>query len=105
MKAETQGVTTIAMGSAEVKTAIVNADNAIGYLGFSYTSDGNIDSLILDGVMPSMRSIIDGSYKLHRHLYFYTLGEPTPCARKSSTSLQVQKSRRSQKRTGSSPFR
>lgn len=80
--AETPGVSTTAMGSAEIKTAIVNADNAIGYLGFSYASGGNIEPLSLDGVMPSIQSIKDGSYKLHRHLYFYTFGEPTPCARK-----------------------
>ncbi|MDD1753936.1 MAG: phosphate ABC transporter substrate-binding protein [Methanotrichaceae archaeon] len=81
-KAETLGVSTTAMGSAEVKTALVNADNAIGYLGFSYANGGNIEPLSLDGVMPSIQSIKDGSYKLHRHLYFYTFGEPTPCARK-----------------------
>lgn len=81
-KAETPGVSTTAMGSAEVKTAIVNADNAIGYLGFSYISDGNIEPVSLDGVMPSVQSIKDGSYKLHRPLYFYTFGEPTPCAKK-----------------------
>ena len=32
--------------------------------------------------MPSVSTIKDGSYKLHRHLYFYTFGEPTPCAQK-----------------------
>jgi phosphate transport system substrate-binding protein len=83
-KAETPGVSTTVMGSAEVKTAIVNADNAIGYLGFSYASGGNIEpvSVSLDGVMSSTQSMKDGSYKLHRHLYFYTFGEPTSCARK-----------------------
>jgi phosphate transport system substrate-binding protein len=80
--AETPGVGTTAMGSAEVKTAIADADNATGYLGFSYASGGNIEPLSLDGVMPTIQSIKDGSYKLHRHLYFYTFGEPTPCARK-----------------------
>jgi phosphate transport system substrate-binding protein len=81
-KAETLGVSTTAMGSAEVKTAIADADNAIGYLGFSYASGGNIEPVSLDGVMPSIQSIKDGSYKLHRHLYFYTFGEPMPCARR-----------------------
>ena len=80
--AETPGVSTTAMGSAEVKTAVANAANAIGYLGFSYASGGNIEPVSLDGVLPSIQSIKDGSYKLQRHLYFYTFGEPTPCARK-----------------------
>ena len=81
-KAETLGVSTTAMGSAEVKTAIVDADNAIGYLGFSYAQSGGLGFLTVDGVIPSVASIKDGSYKLHRHLYFYTFGEPTPCAKK-----------------------
>lgn len=77
---ETPGVSTVAMGSAEVKTAIVGSDNAIGYLGFSYLG-GNIGIIALDGVMPSIESIKDGSYLLHRHLYFYTFGDPRPGAK------------------------
>ncbi len=79
-KVETPGVSTVAMGSAEVKTAIAGSNNAIGYLGFSYMG-GNIEAIALDGVMPSIQSIKDGSYELHRHLYFYTLGEPKPGAK------------------------
>jgi phosphate transport system substrate-binding protein len=30
----------------------------------------------------SVQSIKDGSYKLHRNLYFYTFGDPTPCAKR-----------------------
>ncbi|MDD1751576.1 MAG: hypothetical protein LUQ38_00600 [Methanotrichaceae archaeon] len=85
-KAETPVISTIAMGSAEIKIAIVDADNAIGYLGFSYASGGNIEPLSLAGVMPSVQSIRDGSYKLHRHLYFYTFGEPTLSLGSSSIS-------------------
>jgi phosphate transport system substrate-binding protein len=81
-KAETPGVSTTAMGSSEVKKAIVGSDNAIGYLGFSYTESGNIGIIALDGVLPSMQTIKDASYKLHRHLYLYTFGEPSPCAKK-----------------------
>jgi len=80
-KAETPGVSTTAMGSSEVKTAITGSDSAIGYLGFSYMEGGNIVAIALDGVMPSMQTIKDGSYKLQRHLYLYTFGEPTSCAK------------------------
>ena len=77
---ETPGVSTVALGSAEVKTAIVNADNAIGYLGFSYIGDGAISPLSIDGFMPDVQNIKYGLYKLHRHLYFYTYGEPKACS-------------------------
>jgi len=45
-------------------------------MGFSYSEGGNIHALALDGVVPSMRNIRDGSYELSRKLYFYTFGEP-----------------------------
>jgi phosphate transport system substrate-binding protein len=80
--AETPGVSTVAAGNAEVKTAIVGSDKAIGYLGFNYVQGGNIRALTLDGVAPSTQTIKDGTYELHRQLFLYTLGEPTPCAQK-----------------------
>ena len=80
-KAETPGAGTTAMGSSEVKTAIIGSDSAIGYLGFSYAISGNIGVITLDGVLPSMQTIKDGSYELHRRLYLYTFGESTSCAK------------------------
>ncbi len=80
--AETPGVKTVTMGSAEAKTAITGSKSAIGYLGYSYASGGNMAPIKLDGVMPTIQSIKDGSYKLHRHLYLYTFGDPKPCAQK-----------------------
>jgi phosphate transport system substrate-binding protein len=74
--AETPGVDTVALGSAEVKTALAGSDKAIGYLGFSYAKGGNIEPIALDGVMPSLQSIRNGSYELSRKLYFYTFREP-----------------------------
>jgi len=74
--AETPGVDTVALGSAEVKTALAGSDKAIGYLGFSYAKGGNIQALALDGVMPSLQNVRNGSYELSRKLYFYTFREP-----------------------------
>jgi phosphate transport system substrate-binding protein len=73
---ETPGVDTVALGSAEVKTALAGSDKAIGYLGFSYAKGGSIEPVALDGVMPSLQSIRNNSYELSRKLYFYTFGEP-----------------------------
>ncbi len=80
-KAETPGASSTAMGSSEVKTSIAGSDSAIGYLGFSYLAGGNIAVITLDGILPSVQSIKDGSYKLHRHLYLYTFDKTTPCAK------------------------
>jgi phosphate transport system substrate-binding protein len=78
--AETPGVSTVALGSAEAKTAIAGSKNAIAYLGFSYIG-GNIGIVALNGIMPSVQSIMDNSYELGRHLYFYTFGAPSPGAK------------------------
>lgn len=76
-KAETPGVNTVAGSNAEIKTAITNGDNAIGYLGFSYAQDGKVGVIALDGTVPTEETIKDGSYELNRKLYFYTFGGPS----------------------------
>jgi phosphate transport system substrate-binding protein len=80
-KAETPGVSTVEMSSAGIKTAIVGANNAIGYLGFSYIRDDGAPAIAIDGVMPTAETIKNGSYVLSRKLYFDTFGEPKPAAR------------------------
>jgi phosphate transport system substrate-binding protein len=79
-KAETME-STVAQGSAEVKTAIAGSDKAIGYVGFSYVQDGAIKAVAVDGVMPTVQTIKSGSYLLHRNLYLYTFGNPKPGAK------------------------
>lgn len=80
--AETPGVKTTSMSSAEVKTAVTGSDNAIGYVGFSYAKSGDVGVLKYEGISPDVKNIKSGSYPLARHLYFYTWGQPTPCAQK-----------------------
>jgi phosphate transport system substrate-binding protein len=72
---------TVAQSSAEVRTAILGSDKAIGYVGFSYQRDGAIKAVYVNGVLPTVQTIKDGSYLLSRHLYFYTYGDPTPGAK------------------------
>ena len=74
--AQTPGVDTVAMGGAEVKTAISGSYKAIGYLGFNYLGSG-VAGIAFNGVMPNYENIKLDIYELHRHLYFYTFGKPT----------------------------
>ena len=74
--AETPGVDTVAMGGAEVKTAISGSDKAIGYLGFNYLG-GGVAGIAFNGITPTYENIKLDLYELHRHLYFYTFGEPS----------------------------
>lgn len=80
-EAETPGVATEAADNSEVKTAIKGSDKAIGYLGYSYVTDGTVKGVALDGIEPTVENIKSGKYPLARKLYFYTLGEPSPGAR------------------------
>ena len=80
--AETPGVKTVAQGSSEVKTAVTGSDKAIGYVGFSYAESGDLGVLTYEGVKPDVNNIKSGSYPLARHLFFYTWGQPKPCAQK-----------------------
>lgn len=75
--AETPGVQTEAEGNAEVKTAIVGSDVAIGYVGISYV-DNDVRAIKLDGVTASVETIKTEDYGLARKLYLVTLGEPSP---------------------------
>ena len=78
--AETPGVSTVAGSNAEIKTALTGSNKAIGYLGLSYVEDGSVGTIILDGIKPTAQTIRDGSYELHRKLYFYTFGDASPGA-------------------------
>lgn len=80
-KAQTPGVKTIAMSSAEVKTAIAGSDRAIGYIGYSYTQGKGIGTIALDDQQMTIETIRRGSYPLARKLYLVTFGPPTPGAK------------------------
>lgn len=75
---ETPGVDTVTLGSAEAKTAVAGNDKGIGYVGYSYAEGGNVEAVALDGIMPSIETIRNGTYGLSRNLYFYTYGDPKP---------------------------
>jgi len=79
--ADTPGVATEAVSSAEVKTAITGSDKAIGYLGYSYVEKGDAKAVTLDGIELTVDTIKSGKYELARKLYLYTFGEPSAGAK------------------------
>ena len=74
---------TLLMPSSEGISAEVRQNpNAIGYDGLGYvTPDQKVVAVARDKegpyVMPSVRTVNDGSYPIARPLYMYTAGEPT----------------------------
>lgn len=103
VNAETLGVSTNAFSDAEVKTAIEGSDKAIGYLGLIYLQIGDIKPIALDGVVPSVESLRNGSYTLTRKLYLYTYGDPTPGAKSFIEFLLGAEGQRIVEETGFTP--
>ncbi len=79
-EAETPGAEQEAGDSSEVKTALVGGDNGIGYVGFSYVTDGSIRPLALEGTVPTIDTLRSGKYPLARKLFLCSLGNPSPGA-------------------------
>jgi phosphate transport system substrate-binding protein len=79
-KVETPGVDTFSSSNSEIKTAITGSDYAIGYLGYSYSESGKLNSVKVEGVEINPQTIKDKTYPLARKLYLDTLGDPKPGA-------------------------
>lgn len=73
------GVSIRAQNESAVMAALFSSDNAIGFLNFNNV----VNVVSIDGVSPTIDNIKNGSYKLvHPYIYFYTYGDPKPCAKK-----------------------
>ncbi len=67
----------IEVASNTVMVTTVSADQyGIGYCGFGYV-DTSVIAIPVDGVIPSIATILDDSYPISRSLHLTTNGEPT----------------------------
>jgi len=62
--------------NADVKTAVKNADNAIGYVGLGYTGS-DTPAVKLNGIECTRENIKSGEYPISRSLHMYTDGDAT----------------------------
>ena len=58
-----------------VASNVAETPGAIGYVGFGFLSD-KVKALNIDKVVPSEKTVNDGTYKIARKLYMYTNGAP-----------------------------
>jgi len=65
----------VVSSNGAMKTAITQDKNAIGYVSIGHL-DGTIQSIALDGMIPSQENAKNGSYKVTRLLYMNTKGQP-----------------------------
>lgn len=69
-----------------VEQAVVQSKDAIGYVGLAYAKEaadaGKVRILSISpkgsdaGILPNEKTVMDGTYPLHRFLLAYTLGRP-----------------------------
>ncbi|MCF8044211.1 MAG: phosphate ABC transporter substrate-binding protein PstS family protein [Desulfarculaceae bacterium] len=62
-------------GNTEMKEAVANDKNAIGYIGMGYLNS-SVRALAIDGVQGSLETALNGSYPVARPLFMLTKGWP-----------------------------
>lgn len=59
-----------------MKNRVSLTRGAIGFLGFGFASSASVKKIAVDGIMPGVATVKNGSYPLSRALYFVTNGQP-----------------------------
>jgi phosphate transport system substrate-binding protein len=70
----------VANSTGAVKTTVAGDVNAIGYMSMA-SLDKSVKALAVDGVAPSAKTVLDGSYKISRPFIYLTKEEPTGVAK------------------------
>ena len=65
----------MATSNPQIFTRVSTTPGAIGFVGLGFVTDG-VQVVRYEGVIPTRRSIADGTYKLSRPLYLFTDGFP-----------------------------
>ncbi len=66
-------------GTGQVRSVVANSRGAVGYISLGFVND-EVQVVAIDGVFPTIESVLIGEYPLQRLLHFFTLGEPTDLA-------------------------
>ena len=74
-KGEVAARANVVVSNGAMKTAVANDPYAIGYVSVGHI-DASVAPLALDGVVPTLETVRDGSYPVARGLYSITTGEP-----------------------------
>lgn len=71
----------ICEGNGSVKASVASKTNAIAYLSLGYIDD-TMNTVSIDGVVPSVETVKSGEYKISRPLLLVTKGEISEAAQK-----------------------
>lgn len=70
----------VVVSNGAMKSAVAQDPYAIGYVSVGHI-DRTVAPVALDGVVPTLQTVINGSYKISRGLYSNTKGEPSGLTR------------------------
>jgi len=80
-KAKVTAYSLLQAANAGVLQTVAQSEGAIGYVGIGYL-DKRIKAIQVEGVYPTVATVIDGTYPISRPLFMYTNGKPEGlCAR------------------------
>jgi phosphate transport system substrate-binding protein len=77
---------TVLPGTGQVRDVVARAPGAIGYISLGFVvprfSNVPVKAVAVDGVVPSEKTVADGTYPIGRVLHFFTKGRPTGMTKK-----------------------
>lgn len=85
-KGDISGKANFVASNGAMKAAVTNDPYAIGYVSVGYM-DETVAPVALDGVIPALKTVQSGEYKVARGLFSNTKGEYTGLAKKLITYL------------------
>src|ERR1700682_4164575 len=72
-------------GNEQIASEVGKNPNGVGYVGLAYTKAGGIKVMPIDGVTPSVQSVLGKNYPYARPTFYYTHGEPSGLAKEFLT--------------------
>jgi phosphate transport system substrate-binding protein len=67
-------------GTGQVRSVVAESPSAVGYISLGFV-DRTVKALTVDGIVPTEKSVADGTYPISRVLHFFTKGEPNPLSK------------------------
>lgn len=67
-------------GTGQVRSVVAQAEGAVGYISLGFVNS-EVKALAIDGIVPTEKTVADGSYPVSRVLHFFTKGQPTGLAK------------------------
>src|SRR6267142_1255463 len=68
-------------GNEQIASEVGKNPNGAGYVGLAYTKAGGVKVMPIDGVTPSVQTVLGKNYPYARPTFYYTNGEPSGLAK------------------------